>query len=64
MKKKQAIFSFITGTLIFFLVYSGIQYFFFDKEVSFIENLFVATLWSAGMLAFDVWWRKKKQKAQ
>lgn len=64
MDRKQKYISLITGAFIFFLVYTLIQYLFTDQDIDLFVNLIISILWSAGMLAFEVWRKKKKQLAQ
>lgn len=64
MGKKERYITFVTGTIIFFLVYTLIQYLFREQEIDLFTNLIISVLWSGGMLAFEVWRKKKKQLAQ
>ncbi len=59
MAKNQKYISFIVGAIIFFLVYTVTQYLFMEGEINIVANIVIALIWSAGMLAFETW-RKKK----
>ncbi len=63
MKPKELLVRFITGSILYFLMYSGIQLV-IEGEFIFFEALIMGILWSIGMLLFEWGWRRFTSKTK
>lgn len=62
MDRKEKIARLIVGTVLMFVVYSLVMYFFSDTGLDLWQSLFIAFFWSLGMLIFENWYMKREEK--